>query len=277
MPTLPAPLPFVPGGGELPVNDADDVRAVYPRNLRGPAENAPVREAIVEGQLATQLAYQERSAYAAAQADPTRATGIYLDGHAGDRGIFRQEDEDDESLRARMLAVPDIVTPAAIIAAVNAILAPYTSIECQYFESILDRWFVRSSAGLHDWRAFVGANPSYASRLYDQRQNSKPGGAWVFDGCVGRYFVVRVPILNATGVRRMWAFDGSVNLAALANPDGAWINDGSNVGGTEATGSVATFIGFGAKTALEVYQAIANSVNAIKGHGVRWQLIADIE
>ncbi len=45
--------------------------------------------------------------------------------------------------------VPTLVTPAAILAAANAILGAYTAVQAQYAESILDRWYVtRRHAGL---------------------------------------------------------------------------------------------------------------------------------
>lgn len=276
MPTLPAPLPIIPGAGDLPVKTAEDVREGYPAHVKQvPAANAPVREAIVEGQRVMQLRYQERAGYAAVQSDPTRATGIYLAGHAEDRGFFKQQNEDDEALRARVFAVPDIVTPAAIVAVVNAILAPYSNVECQYLESALDRLFVQDGNGDTGWHSFIGAPPEYPDRYYALRPNSSPGGAWVFSNEIGRMFVLRVPVLESLDESHAFAWDGTVNLAAVGAPRSLWIHDGSDTGGSESNGSVATFITVGLATPLEVYQAIANTVTAIKGAGVRWMLVAD--
>ncbi len=273
MPTLPAPLPFVPAGGELPVVDADDVRRALPAQMQGDAASAPVREGLVAAQTAMFLEWQYASANAAAQSDPTRASDFYLDGQGEDRSTLRQPGENDDAFRARMLAVPDIVTPAAIIAAVNAILAPYTAIECQLFEG-LDRWFPSDGLVASRWLSFIGAPPDYGDRYYTERPNANPGGAWVFGDDNGRYFVIRVPTLANLDGSHFYLYDGSVNEDQIGGQVGrAWIHDGTNTGGTEANGHVASFVNVGLGTALDVYQAIANTVQAIKGQGVRWQLI----
>lgn len=274
MPTLPITLPANPGGGDLPVKTAEDVRAVYPRAMRGPAENAPVREALVAGQLETNLAYQERSAYAAVQADPTRATGIYLEGHASDREIFRQSGEDEEALRARMLGTPAIVTPQTIVATANDILAAYTTSEVRVFESILDRMFVEDGNPLDGWHSFIGAPPQYPDRHYDLRPNTEPTGSWVFDDALGRFFVMLVPELDSFDASHAYVFDGTVDIATTG-AQAPWIHNGTNTGGSEASGAVATFVTVGLGLAADVYQAVVNSIQAIKGHSVRWKLIAD--
>jgi len=274
MPSLPVPLPFHPAAGDLPVKTTADVLAAYPEEVRRvPSEDAPVRDAIVEAQTTLFLEHQSASAYAAQQADPTRATGEYLEGHADDRTIKRQAAEDDEALRARMFATPDIVTPEAILAIVNTILAPFTAVECQYLESVGDRWFAQD--GSATWHSFIGAGPDYPDRYYEQRPQSDPGGAWAFADSHGRYFVLRVPELDSLEGGHFFAFDGSVVPADIQNYEGAWFHDGTNTGGSEADGSVATFAGIGLGGALDVYQAIVNSVDAAHGQSVRWQLIAD--
>jgi hypothetical protein len=282
MPTLPAPLPFIPGAGDLPVKSADDIRPEFPAPLRGPAEAAPVREVIVEGERALMLEHQERAGYAAAQADPTRATGVYLDGHAEDRGTFRQPEELDEPLRARMLATPQIVTPTAIVSAVNAILAPYTTKLAQYHESILDRWFVNDGDPGSAWHSFVGAGPHYPDRLYDdhqgtpgRRSQSDPGGAWVFPDSNGRMFVLRVPVIAGLEAGHAFVLDGSVNETVPGAVTGSFLGDGTDALGSESSGLVGMFITDGYASEVAVYQAVANSVEAIVGQGVRWQLVAD--
>lgn len=51
------------------------------------------------------------------------AEGVWLDQHGSDRGVARQGGESDDSYRARLRTIDDAVTPAAILAVVNAILA----------------------------------------------------------------------------------------------------------------------------------------------------------
>ncbi len=252
------------------VTDAD-VLAVLPAFVRR-SDSAPVRDALASALVHILPRYRKLSGYAAQQCDITRATGIYLESLCAERGVFKQTGETDDQLRARALTAPDLVTPAAILAAANTILALYTSGRAQYAESILDRWFVHDgSAG---WHSFVGAQPQYLARLYPAdaiangglvRPSSELGGAWAFSDQVGRFFVLRVPVL--TGLAQAHAFVA----ADQAAPEDArsFVGDGS----TKA--SAGMFVYASPSTALAAYQAIANAVNRIRAHSVRWLLIAD--
>jgi hypothetical protein len=261
MPALPLPRgPVVPAGGDLPVVRDEDVLAVLPAFVRQ-SDTAPVRDALVAALTEILLRYQELAGYAAAQCDIARATGVYLDGLCEDRGVYRQPGETDEQLRARALTTPELVTPAAILAAANTILAPYTTIEAQLAESILDRWYVQD--GSATWHSFVDANPQYLKRLYPEdaarndgfvRPGSRIGGAWAFSDRIGRYFVLRVPVLTGLGNAH-----GFVPQAFV-------------FGGGHRRG---WFLFRDPSSALSVYQAISSAVNRVKGHSVRWLLLAD--
>jgi hypothetical protein len=255
-------LPLPPGpsrldGGDLPVVSRDDVLAVLPAFVRK-ADSAPVRDALFAALHWILLKYQERAGYAATQCDIARATGIYLEGLCEDRGVYRQPGETDHALRARALTTPDLVTPEAILAAANAILGPHTRIKAQLAESLLDRWFVHD--GSAKWHSFVGANPQYLVRLYPDdavandgfvRPGSRIGGAWAFSDRIGRYFVLRVPVLGGghAFVPRAHVFGGG-HRAGL-------------------------FLFKNAAEALGVYGAIVNAVERIKAHSIRWALVAD--
>ncbi len=274
MPTLPVPLPFLPAGGDLPIVDEDGIRRELPAQMQGDAAQAPVREALVSAQLAIFLAWQFASAWAAQQSDPTRAESLYLDGCGEDRSCFRQQGEIDETYQARMLAIPEIVTPEAILAAAGAILAPYSNVRPHLFEGT-DRWFV-NDGGSPGWHSFIGAPPSYPDRYYDDRPQSWPGGAWVFADDYGHYFVLRVPVIDNLDGSHLYPLDGTVGADQFGGDiAAAWIADGSDTGGSESSGAVASFVSVGFGTALDVYQAIVNSVEAIRGQGVRWMLYAD--
>lgn len=271
MPTLPVPFPLIPAGGDLPVKSTDDCRDALPDNVRRPRpEDAPVREAILAGETAMFLAYQERAAYAAAQSDPTRAVGIYLQAHAEDRGVDVKDDEPDEQLRTRVFQ-RDLISPTAILAAADAILAPYTSKRARYLESGLDRLFIGDgTATFHSFIAYV--DPEYPDRLYDERRGN-PGGPWVFGDHNGRFFVLRVPeIASVTSVGiRSHIFAGG----APPTEERAWIHDGTDEGGSESSGLVASFTSHSLSEPLAVYQAIADAVGRLVGNGVRWQLYVD--
>lgn len=271
MPLLPVQLPFIPGAGDVPVVDESSVRAELPGFARGPAADAPVRETIVAGQTAMFLAYQPIAGDAAAQSDPTRATGTYLDGLVEDRGFARQAGELDEALRTRVFGVAEAVTPDAIRAAADAVLAPYTTKRSRCFESVLDRMFVND--GTPAWHSFIGSPPEYPDRYYADRPWGRPSGSWCFGDQYGRYFVLIVPVLEAITGGHAYLLDGTVDETLKKH--GAYIHDGTNTGGSEADGTCATFISIGLGTAGEIYQAIVNSIERIRGAGVRWQLLAD--
>ena len=269
MPTLPAPYAFLPSGGDLPVASAADVLAVHGIEQRS-APAAPVRDALVEAETAMFLAYQERADYAAAQSDPMRATGVYLAGHASDRGIYRQEGEDDEELRGRVFTVPEVVSPQAILGAANAILAPYTDKEAKLFESVVDRLFLGD--GTATFHAFltdgtVDVDPQYQDRRYDLRPGIGAGGGWVFGDHDGRYFILRVPDISGVTDALGYAYSGAQDPDDSA---GLFMGDGS-----DPDGSSSVFLYQGLSDALNVYQAIVNTVERIRGHGVRWMLIVD--
>jgi hypothetical protein len=231
-----------------------------------------VRDALASALVHILRRYRQLSAYAATQCDITRAKGIYLQSLCAEHGVYEQPGESDEQLRTRALTTPDLVTPAAILAAANTILALYTSARAQYAESILDRWFV--SDGTAGWHSFVGAQPQYFARLYPAdaaanggfvRPSSELGGAWAFSDQVGRFFILRVPVL--TGITDAHAFVAAdLNAPADAR---VFVGDGSS------KASAGMFVYETPSTALGAYQAIVNAINRIKGHSVRWVLYAD--
>ena len=254
-----------------------DVLSVLPAFVRK-SDAAPVRDALAAALLAILTRCRQLSGYAAAQCDITRATGIYLESLCREHGVFKQPGESDDQLRARALTAPDLVTPEAILAAANTILSSFTAAGAQYAESALDRWFVHD--GSARWHSFVGAQPQYLARLYPAdaaanggyaRPSSEIGGAWAFADQNGRFFVLRVPVL--TGLAEAHAF---VSADASSPADlASFVADGSNASGSEAAGALGMFVYASPSTALSVYQAIVNAVSRIKGHGVRWLLIAD--
>jgi hypothetical protein len=257
----------IPGSIGSPVQSADDVRAMFPFQAKGHPDLAPIREAITAGATGMFLAHQTATDYAAAQADVTRATSLYLDGQLTDRGVARAEDEEDEPYRERGLAVPNVVTPAAILARVNAILSQYTTIQAQLFHSVLDRTFI--GAGTRPY-AFIGRvvgfDPDYPDRNYDLRPNAHPHGAWVFrDTARGRLFVIRVPVL--AGLDGTFTYQARFGVV-YGGVGAAYIGAGSGH-------LAASFITTGEQSALAIYQTIANAIATIKGGSVRFILYAD--
>ncbi len=265
MPTLPAPSAFLPTGGGTPVTSTDDIIAAYPERVqREPV--APVRDAIVEMQTEILLAYQLAASYAAAQSDPTRSTGVYLEEDAAEVGVFRQDAEEDESLRDRLFSPPAVVTPLNIRAAVDAILAPVTSTPCVLWESVLDRLYV--SNGAATWTSFVGdgeseMTPYYPDRRYDLRGSVTPGGPFTFSEGEGRFFILRVPDLSEADAVAAYAVSPLITGATW----GLYADDG--------TGSYPSYAYSGGVTGEAIYATIINTVDGLKGHGIRWRLVVD--
>lgn len=264
MPMQPFTLPLAPSAGALPVAILDDVREGLPPADRAIApDDVPVREALLEAQLAMHLAWQDRSAYAAEQADPHRATEDHLDGFGDDRDVPRRADEDDETYRARMLAPAVLATPVVLRARASALLARYSPIKPHLFEGALDRWFIGDGGAP---LAFLEARPEYVDRYYDDRPQSSPPGMWVTD-TEGRLLVVRMPVLSTATEARAFVLDNSVDETASGADWGWYIGDGS--------GALTSFVWDAAALPLEVYNALAAELDTIKGQGVRTLLITD--
>ncbi len=272
------PIPVDPNpttGGDVVVTDEASVLALLPKFLK-PGDPAPVRDGLIAGLTAILLTWQERSAYAAAQSDPARATGAYQDGLADDAGFPRVQDEDDEALRTRQFTVQQLVTPTAIMAAVNAILAPHTAKLAQYCEAALDRWFVFNGAAPARPKSFiyvdVGRSPYYPDRLYlDEsaqnggrvRNQAEPGAARVWGDTIGRHFLLRLPDLSYLDAEIAAVY-------TLGAPTTARFFVGA---GTSSTNT--TFIRSLPAVALVLYQSIADVVTRLQGASIRFSLIVD--
>jgi hypothetical protein len=256
----------VVGSETLPVNSTADVLAEYPVDVRNVAV-APVRDGIIALQTGVLQEYQDCATYAKLQSSILTATDTYLEGLGSDRGIYRQPGEDLEVYRQRLLTVPVLVTPQAILSVVGKIIATYTVRLPQYMEASLDRWFLQD--GTATWHSFIGADPSYPDRYFPDdsalngglvRVQSSPYNARVFSDTNGRYFQLYIPNLSGSDTEHAFILAGA----------GSFFGDGSNTSGAEADGSVATFVFPTRLLATQLYNLIVNAVESIKGQGIRW-------
>lgn len=200
------------------------------------ADVAPVREALVDTVHGILQTAQFRIDQAAAQSDVLRAVADYLRALATERGFSKQKSEGDEVLRDRLLEALKVTTPEAIIAVVNAILAPFTSTECILLDSVLDRWYINNGTdgkgGDSRWHSHIGNTPSYPKRFYENdsianggyfRPNSDPGGIRIFDNSIGRQFVLLLP--NLVGQEDSISFvqpEDKETYEVFAGDLGAW-------------------------------------------------------
>lgn len=242
-----------------PVDSESDVLQALPDDIKEP-EAAPIRDAFVSAATEMFREWQRRTETAVNQSTPDRATGTYLEGFGADHEVYKGADEDEEAYRARIFATPQIVTPAAILALVNGLLAPYTNRQPQLFESELDRWFCCSTSPV-----FIGADPQYLDRLYVDdavanggyvRPQSSPGNAWVFFTEAGRYFVLRVPSL----------FPEENIPFAISADDTLYVS---------STSGHAFYMFEHVITEAELYDLIISQVERIVGQGIRWMLYVD--
>lgn len=277
MPSLPTP-PLAGGvplsGGDLPVSSQADVAAVWDEQIQS-IPTAPVRDVIQVGQTALMLAAQRATTYAAAQSDPLRATDEYLDEIGNERDINRQPGEAGLSYSARVNSTPPIVDPNDIIAAVNAILLPFTSISARYSERS-DGYFVNDGTASWSSHVFDGtANqpPNYPDRRYvgttaagvQAIPDRRPGGARVFDDLFGRYFEIRIPDLSPVDQSVAAAFDGTENYDVAG---AFFVGDG-----TETV--LMTYVWDNPTTEFAIYDQVINTVEGLRGHGIRWTLLVD--
>lgn len=270
MATLPLPSGSALAGGDLPVSSSADVLAVFPRFVKI-LDNAEVRDAIVTALTSTMENYQNQSDSSVLQSDVLSAVDSALTGLGADRGVFRAEGESDSDYRTRIISIPEVVTPTAIIDAVNSLLSPITSIQSQYCESILDRWFV-GTAATRPWHSYIFDDqtdlaPGYKDRLYVEyasnnfgffRSNSDPCGARVFSDDRGRLFLIRIP--DISGIENLGAFPGSTDLPSRFYVGG--------VGVASPVRKIGT-------TVIDLFNKIITTVDAIKGHSIRWILFID--
>lgn len=272
MPTLPISLPVIPAAGDLVVSSMADVLAAYPPEAQGPEDEAPVLAALREFLLEEHRQAQFSAGYAAAQSDVTRATGLYLDGQMGDdRGIRRQVNEDDEAYRTRGLGIPSVVTPTALLKLVNSILAPYTDVSAQIFESVVDRWFIGAGSMAYAFLTQTAIlEPNYPDRYYSDRDGFRPGGATLFsDSINGRMFVVRIPAIKCTEPGIVMNGSYPTGSPGAASPvSGFFLGSGTS-------GTSASYPGSGEAAAVAIYQSVVNAILTVKGQGIRFRVYTD--
>ena len=240
------------------------------------AQPAPIRDAIIAGEQAMMLEYQRRSRVAAAQSDVLRATDEYADELLDERQFFRQATESTVDYRARALARAGTVDPNDIIAAANAILAPFTSISCRYEERSDGMFLTKNVGGLTPWSCHLfksqdlttpATDPNYPDRNYPIVPLRRPRGARPNGDIFGRWFLLRCPDVSS--------FDTTVlalNKEAPADGSGFFLTKGDGIAGGAPFGG---FLFEFASSSSDLYNAIIGSVTALIGEGIRWTLLVD--
>lgn len=285
---MPAILPpLVPEAQPPAVRTAADVLALMRREVRE-SENAPVRDALIALTLGVLFEFQYRSDLAEQEADLLRATTVYLRELGTERGFSQLATESDADFRERMLDQLGVVTKDAIVAAVNALLSPFTATECVLLECSLDGLFINDGTDGDGnpaiWHSFIGATPSYPDRFFEGdeeqndgvfRPNSDPGGARIFDG-TRRQFLLLVPDLTGFSdfVPFLWedaADEESEAFPAASEAIGWFLSDGSD---PDIEGS---YIYLGLASESSLYDGIVRTVNLLAGQSISWWMHATLE
>ena len=275
MTTPPIVPPTVPTSGELAIKSSNDVLRFVPAKYKRPAQH-PVLDALLEALTEIAIAWQDVGSKAADQSDVATATDQYLNGLADDRGFHRAIAEDNNPFRDRVEEVPRAVDAVSIRAAADAILAPFTAVKTKLFDSILDRLFITD--GTASFHSFIADSPQYPDRLYPDdaalnggavRAQSDPGAARAFTDRSGRFFVLRVPDISQIDSDHMFVLDTSDPSPGVIDPSiRSFIGD-------ETQSDPASYAAYGTATALQIFQRVADAVQAIVGHGFRWELTVD--
>lgn len=148
---MPGPIGFDPTWDlspllkELPFDTLDDILALLPAYLRED-ENA-ARDAIFGAAVKIFAQFCSDHVDYASGTDEVYATGDQLD-YLGDGIAARRLNEEDAAYRERLLVGQGGNSPNEILAAVKAIIAPFTSVDPYYYELPDDGIFIgRMSVG----------------------------------------------------------------------------------------------------------------------------------
>lgn len=282
--------PLIPEAQPPAVRTEQDVLQFMAKEIRE-QEDAPIRDALIDLLLGALLAYQHRSDVAEAENDLLRSTGEHLRDDAAERGFSQGDGESEADFRDRVLTTTvDATTKKAIVAAVNKVLAPFTSTECILLESALDGWFIHDGTngkgGDPAWHSFLEATPSYPDRFFNgdepqndgyARPNSDPQTARIFGG-TPRQFLLLVPDLSGYSDDGAWVWDipsvpSKVTPQFLTeqvlNGIGWFIDDGSdpNIGGSIHTGTASETV---------LYDLIVRTVGLLVGQSISWEMHATL-
>jgi hypothetical protein len=165
---------------DRPVPSLDDAQKLLPGWAR--EFDSPVRDAMLAAWRAMANVLWARIGHLLARyISPRFASGAWL----GDWGAALKRAKSDETegqYRTRLLNPPQVVTPNAIQAAVDAVVAEYTPIKAVYLEPAVDAAFCSPVSGC-DWASFM--QPSDTRLWADYPDNINP--------TVGAYLV---PVVN---------------------------------------------------------------------------------
>ncbi len=174
----------------LPFESLADVLAIMPGWAAQDVNPDPVRDALAYAWLKAYAIWTSDSAAFAASLDPNYAVGSSLDLCGRQVGVARALNEDDTTYRARVLAGSSLVTPAALMAQVTAIVQSFRPTSVPYYWERPDDdpfVFANGSGGNDGWYVSSAAGPiaspeiEASDRQYAARGVQQPSYAFVWD------------------------------------------------------------------------------------------------
>lgn len=236
--------------GAPPALQFDDALKLLPawvRNL-----TSPVRDALIRAWVAQWNLVWARSGRALAQVTtPRDAEGAWLDAWADLYQRAKRPGESDPELRERLLNPPDVVSPDAIHAAVEPLVAEVTPADAAFIEPAIDAAFASSLTSA--WNAFAQADDT---RLWADYPDAPERTA-------GAYAVPVVTTLLAWVVLPGALSDG--DPVAYVQPTAANFDAYSYADGNA--------FAFGVQGTL--FDRVVNELRSRLGAGVQWMVFND--
>lgn len=281
---------FVADGSEPPARTIDDVRRLLPGYAQAGADT-PMRAAVLGGWRASANFMWARAGLALnAQRSPRHASGQKLDYWAPFYGRRRAPGENDPAYRARLLTAVNMVTPVAIKAAVDALVAQFTLQKANYQEPVAGDAMFMHPATVSDppkpnasvvsnvvpnWHAFIQPVKGRLWASYPDKPGAKTGAYLV--PTFGAQFWVTLPGLPGDsttaphtfplGVAASW-YSGGDFLQGITGQSGP---NQSVISGTPFGG----YAGFLPRSATSLIDAVCSEIEQRRGNGVRAGVLFD--
>jgi len=273
---------FVADGSAMPAPTLDEVRGLLPESDRR-GDDTPMRAGVLGAWRASANMMWARSGLILnAQRTPRHASGPMLDAFAPIFGRRRAPAETDPVYRQRLLTAVDMVTPVAIKAAVDALVAQFTPLKATYQEPLLGAAMVMGPATVSDpvkpnasvvsnvvppWQAFIQPSVGRLWAHYPDTPGAKTGAYLVPVG--GGRIWVTLPGLPGDATTAPHVLPASLRATWYTSVDfiqGITGQSGPNQ--TVTAGSPLKYEGFIPQSATSLLDAVCSEIEQRKADGV---------
>lgn len=282
---------FIVDGSEPPAKTIDDVRALLPAYARE-GDDTAMRAAVLGGwRAASNFVWARTGLVLSAQRTPRHASGPALDAWAPFYGRRRAPGEIDGPYRARLLTAVDMVTPAAIKAAVDTLVAQFTTQAATYLEPVAgDAMFMGpatnadppkpnanvTSNTVPPWQAFIQPGAGRLWAHYPDRPAGTKTGAYIVPVGGARFWIV-LPGLPGDGTTAPHTMPLATPATLLGPMD--FIQGVAGVSGPHqsvvAGAPFGGYQGFLPRAATSLIDAVCDEVEQRKAGGVTSSILFD--